>query len=176
MLGRGDPVGVDRLHVARIGLAAPADQEALGDRGRPVHLGLRNRRAAHAARGLRHERERHHGYAGEVVAGLLVGDVDQLPEAPLRAEHRERGLKVHARVAGAHRERVRLGRRQPGLVLAVDQQPPDLLVRDVADELLDVDPAVAKRAALAVGLGDRRVERDYSLKSRRNLDQRHCAG
>ena len=34
-------------------------------------------------------------------------------------------------------------------------------------------PAVAERAALAVRLGDRRVERDYSLKSRRNLDQRH---
>jgi hypothetical protein len=70
---------------------------------------------------------------------------------------------------------VRLGRRQARLVLAIDQQPPDLLVRDVADQLLDVDAAVAKRATLPVRLGDRRVERDYSLKSRRNLDQRQAS-
>ena len=138
-----------------------------------VDLGLRNRRAADAARRLRHERERHHGYAREVLARLLVGDVDQLREAPLRREHRERRLEVHARVAGAHRQRVRLGRRQAGVVVAVDEQSPDLLVRHVADELLDVDSAIPKRAALAVGLGDRRVERDYSLKSGRDLDQRH---
>ena len=35
MLGGRDPVGVDRLDVVGVGLAAPADQEALGDRARP---------------------------------------------------------------------------------------------------------------------------------------------
>ena len=45
------------------------------------------------------------------------------------AEHRQRRLHVDARVAGAHGERVRLGGRQAGLELAVDQQAPDLLER-----------------------------------------------
>jgi hypothetical protein len=66
-----------------------------------------------------------------------------------------------------------LGRRQTGLVLAVDQQPPDPLVRDLAHELLDVHPAIPERPALPVGLRDLSVERDDSLKTRRNLDQRH---
>ena len=68
------------------------------------------------------------------------------------------------------------GRRQPRLVLPVHEQAPDLLVRDVADEILDVDPAVAERAALLVGLGDLSVERDHSLETRRNLYQRHGVG
>ena len=118
---------------------------------RLVDLALRDRRAAGAARGLRDERERHHRRAREVVARLGVVDVDQRLEAPLRAEHRERGLDVDARVAGADRERVRLGGRQPGLERPVDEQAPDLLERDVADELLDVDAAVAQRAALRSG-------------------------
>ena len=115
VLGGGDPVGVDRLDVPRVGLAAPADQEALGDRGGLVHLELGHRRAADAAGRLRYEGQRHDRAAGEVVAGLLVGDVDHLLEPPLRRQHGQRGLEVGARVAGAHRERVRLGGRQPGL-------------------------------------------------------------
>ena len=43
------------------------------------------------------------------------------------AEHRQRGLEVDARVAGAHGQRVRLGRRQAGLERAVHEQAPDLL-------------------------------------------------
>ena len=35
VLGGADPVGVDRLHVPRVGLAAPAEQELLGG-GRPA--------------------------------------------------------------------------------------------------------------------------------------------
>jgi hypothetical protein len=96
MLGRGDPVGVDRLDVVRIGLAAPADEEALGDRGGLVDLGLRHGRPAGAARGLRDEGERHHRRPREVVAGLLVGDVDEGLEPPLGAEHRQRGLHAKA--------------------------------------------------------------------------------
>ena len=45
MLGGRDPVGVDRLDVVGVGLAAPADQEALGDRASPC----RPRAAARAA-------------------------------------------------------------------------------------------------------------------------------
>ena len=123
MLGGGDPVGVDRLDVPRVGLAAPADQEALGDRGGLVHLGLRDRRPAHAARRLRHERQRHHRDAGEVLARLLVGDVDQLAEPPLRARASRarpggpRAGRRCARPAGAARPaaaRARTGRRPAG--------------------------------------------------------------
>ncbi len=87
------------------------------------------------------------------------------------AEHRERGLDVDARVAGAHRERVRLGGRQARLERPVDEQAPDLLERDAADELLDVDAAVAQRAALAVGLCDLGGEGDDALEA--GLDFAH---
>ena len=176
MLGRRDPVGVDRLDVVRVGLAAPAGQEALGDRGRLVHLALRHRRAADAARGLGHEGERHDRYPGQVVARLLVGDVDHLLEAPLGSEHGQRRLQVHARVAGAHRERVRLGRRQAGVVGAVHEQAPDLLEGHLAHELLDVHSAVAESAALLVRLGDLGLEGDDPLETGRDLNQlSHCA-
>ena len=171
VLGGGDPVGVDGLHVAGVGLAAPADQEALGDRGGLVDLALRHRLLPDAARRLGHEAERHHRHPRQVVAGLLVGDVDQLLEAPLGAEHRQRGLEVHARVAGADRQRVRLGGRHARLEAAVHEQAPDLLERHAAHQVLDVDAAVAERAALPVGLGDLGVERDDALETRGHLDQ-----
>ena len=174
VLGGRDPVGVDRLDVVGVGLAAPADQEALRDRGRLVDLALRHRRLPGAARGLRDERERHHRGAGELVARDLVGDVDQRLEAPLGPEHRQRGLHVDARVPGAHRERVRLGGRKARLERAVDQQPPDLLERHPADELLDVDAAVPQRAALPVGLGDLGGEGDDAFEA--GLDFAHAAG
>ena len=171
MLGGGDPVGVDRLHVARVRLAAPADQEALRDRARLVDLALRHGRHAGPARRLRDERERHHGRAREVLARLVVGDVEQLLHPPLGAEHRERGLEVHARVSGADGERVRLGRRQAGLVAAVNQEAPDLLERDSPDQVLDVDAAVAEGAAFLVRLGDLRLEGDYALEAGLDLAQ-----
>jgi hypothetical protein len=68
---------------------------------------------------------------------------------------------------------MRLGRRQARLVLPVHQQPPHLLVGHVAHELLDVDPAIAERTALLVGLGDRGVERDYALEPGGHFDHRH---
>ena len=64
------------------------------------------------------------------------------------------GLNVHARVTGADTQRVLLGRLQTGLEVAVDEEAPDLLVGDRADEVFNVDAAVAERAALLVGLGD----------------------
>ena len=60
---------------------------------------------------------------------------------------------------------VHLGRLQARRERVVDEESPDLLERDVPDELLDVDAAVPKRAALAVGFGDLRLEGDDSLES-----------
>src|SRR5205807_7182803 len=51
---------------------------------------------------------------------------------------------------------------------------PDLLVGHVPDELLDVDPAIPQRAALAVGLGDLRLEGYDALEAR--LEVVHGAG
>ena len=87
------------------------------------------------------------------------------PKPHCGREHRQRRLDVDARVAGADAQRVRLGGRQPGQQLAVDEQTPDLLERHVADELLDVDAAIAQRAAGAVGLGDLGGEGDYALEA-----------
>jgi hypothetical protein len=109
VLGGADPVGVDRLDVARVGLAAPADQEALGDRAGAVDLALGHGRAPAPPRRLGDERQRHHRRAREVVARLLVGDVDERPEPPLRAEHDQRRLHVDARIGRAHPQRMGLG-------------------------------------------------------------------
>ena len=59
----------------------------------------------------------------------------------------------------------------PGSKRPVDEQAPDLLVGDLADEVLDVDAAVAQRAALAVGLGDLGGEGDDALEA--GLDFAH---
>ena len=83
------------------------------------------------------------------------------------------GLHVDARVAGAHEQRVRLGGRQARVERAVDEQAPDLLVRDGADEVLDVHAAVAERAALLVGLGDLGGEGDDAFKAGLHLGGGH---
>ena len=121
------------------------------------------------ARRLGDERERHHRGAREVVARLLVGDVDQLAEAPLGREHRERRLHVHAVIARAHGQRVRFGRRQARFEAPVDEQAPDLLVGDGADQVFDVDAAVAQRATLFVGLRDLGGEGDDAFEARLDL-------
>ena len=66
-------------------------------------------------------------------------------------------------------ERLRRGAAETGLEAIVDQQSPDLLVGDGADQLLDVDAAVAQRAAVAIGLGDLRGECDDPLETRLNF-------
>ena len=81
-----------------------------------------------------------------------------------RRQHGDGGLHVGADVAGVDRDVVGLGRREAGLVGAVDEQAPDLLERDAADELLDVDPAVAEGGAFLVRLGDLGVEGDDPLE------------
>ena len=59
---------------------------------------------------------------------------------------------------------IRSARRHPRLEAPVDEQAPDLLERVAADELLDVDAAVAERRSLAVRLGDLRLERDHAFE------------
>ena len=130
-----------------------------------VDVALRHHRLADAARGLRDERHRHDRGAGELVAGLVVVDVEQRLEAPRGGEHREGGLDVDAHVAGVDRDRERLGRREAGVELVVDQQAPDVAEGDAADEVLDVDAAVAQRAAFLVRLGDLGLEGDDALEA-----------
>jgi hypothetical protein len=64
------------------------------------------------------------------------------------------------------RDRVRLGRRQPGREGIVDEKTPDMPIRDMAHELLDVNAAVPECAALFVRLGDFRLESDDPFKAR----------
>ena len=104
--------------------------------------------------------------------GLLVGDVDQLAEPPLSAEVRGYGLQVGGRVPGEIVGRVRSGRLQPRLRLVVDEKPPHLLERSDADKVFDVDPAVAERPTVAVGLRDLRLEGNNAFQSRLELAHR----
>jgi hypothetical protein len=66
---------------------------------------------------------------------------------------------------------VRLGGRQAGLQRPVHEQAPHLLERHLADQILDVYPAISERAALLVGLGDLRGEGDDALEA--GLDFAH---
>ena len=171
VLRGADPVRVDRLDVPRIGLAAPAEEELLG--GGPAlrdHLvrddaGL----AVGHPRGPRDDGHHLGGDPAEVDPGLLVGDLVELAELPLAGEACRLGLEVGRPVAGQERRLVGLrlghGRRQ----VVVDEEAPDVLVRELPDELLDVDPAVAERAAVPVGLGDLRLDGDDALEARLEL-------
>ena len=85
-------------------------------------------------------------------------------EAPLAADARRHGLEVGRRVPGQAAALVRLCDRQAGLEALVDEQAPHLLEPVAADQLLDVDAAVAQRPAVAVRLGDLRLERDDALE------------
>jgi hypothetical protein len=172
VLGGADPVPVDRLDLPRIGIAVPADHEALGDASAGVDAALRHGRQSRAACRLRDERQHHHRRTGEVLAGLRLVDVDLLAQPPVRRHHRGRGLHVDPDVAGVHRQRERLGGRQTALERAVDQQSPDVTERGAADQLLDVDASVAQRAAAAVRLGDLGVECDDVGEAR--LDSEHA--
>ena len=152
-----------------VGLSAPADHKALGNRLALVDLRLGHRRLAGVACRLGDERKRHHRCAREVVAGLLIGDVDQRAEAPLGSEHRQRRLHVDAMVARTHRQRVWFGRRQARFEVAVHKQAPDLLIGHGSDQVLDVYAAVAQRATLFVRLGDLGGEGDDAFQARLDL-------
>ena len=170
VLGGRDPVGVDRLHVVGVGLAAPADQEALGDRARPrrcaaaapaagrrrAPTGPRTRAPSpRRARGCRGPpRRRCRSAAPKPHSGASIASADCT------------STRV---VARAHGQRVRFGGGQAGFEVPVDQQAPDLLVGDRADEVLDVDAAVAQRATLFVGLRDLGGEGDDAFEARLDL-------
>ena len=167
VLAGADPVRVERLHVLRVGLAPPLEEEALGGR---LTLGDRLRRDPVVvpigdSRRLGGDRDELGREAAQILARLVVRDVDQLLDAPLGAEPRGHGLEVGRRVPRQAAALVGLGGGQPRREALVDEQAPDLLEAVVADELLDVDAAVAERAALAVGLGDLGLERDDAFES-----------
>ena len=82
VLGRADPVGVERLHVPRVGLAAPADEEGLGRGLRLVHQALRHGRPIGAAGRLGDEREHRRADPADVRPGLLRVDVEQRAQPP----------------------------------------------------------------------------------------------
>src|SRR5262249_18399972 len=63
---------------------------------------------------------------------------------------------------------------QPWLERAVDEQSPDLLERHVADEVLDVDAAIAELPSLLVGLGDLRLEGDDTGEAGREVVAAHA--
>ena len=97
-----------------------------------------------------------------------------MPSFQCAGQPRRLRLQVGGRIARQPRRLVGLGLRHHRLEAVVDQQAPDALVRIVADELLDVDPPVAKDAALAVGLGDLRFDGDDALEPR--LEVGHTLG
>ena len=168
MLRGGDPVRVERLHRARVGLAAPADQELRGCVLALFDLRFRDGRLL-AARCLGDDRQRRRREACQIIARLLVVDVDELLQAPFRPERRQRRLQVGGNGAARILEMDRLGRRERRVDVLVDEQAPDVLERVLADELLDVDPAIPERAAVPVRLGDLRLERDHSLEARTEI-------
>ena len=69
-------------------------------------------------------------------------------KTPGQGQHGDGRLHVHPHVTGVHRDGERLGGRQAGVELVVDQQSPDVAERDPADQILDVHTAVPQRTAL----------------------------
>ena len=166
VLGGGDQVGVDGLDVPRVGLAAPADHEPLDDRLCALSIrscgtiGRPRPRADWATKdsAITEARARSSRACSSSMSSSW-------PQAPGRGEHGQRALHVDPDVAGVHRDRERLGRRQAGVELVVDQQAPDVAEGHVPDEVLDVDAAVAQRAAFLVRLGDLGLEGDDALEA-----------
>ena len=79
-------------------------------------------------------------------------------------EQRQRGLHVDPDVAGAEGGRGGVDR-QFGAELVVDEQRPDVVEADLADQVVDVDAAVAQRPAVPVGFGDGGVERHHAFEA-----------
>ena len=165
MLRRGDPVDVERLRLALVGRAAPADQELLRRRLALLDL-VFSARAARRRERLPTIDSVADRELREVLARLVGVDVHELAQAPLRRERRQRRLQVDARVAGL-RDRLDVGAPEAATALErlVDDEAPDLLERDGARKLLDVDAPVPERRALLVRLGDLRLEGDDALEA-----------
>ena len=149
-----------------IGLAAPAQEELLGRR---LALGddvvRRGLPAVVDRRGLGDDRHHLGGKPREIVPSLLGVDVDELLQLPDRRQAGRLGLEVGRSVPSERCRLVRLGVRHARLEVLVDQEAPDFLVGHIADELLDVDPAIAQCTAVPIGLGDLRLEGDDPLEA-----------
>ena len=65
------------------------------------------------------------------------------PKPRAGAEQRQRGLHIHPHIAGAEGRRGGVDR-QLGAEFVIDQQGPDVLEADIADQVVDVDAAVAQ--------------------------------
>src|SRR6266550_4808268 len=168
VLGRADPVRIDRLHMTRVGLTTPPEQKLLrGSLATPNHIvGDDVRLSVGETRGTRDDRHHLRRQPAEILARLLVGDLVQLAELPFAGEPRRLGLEVCGRIAGEPRRLVRLRIRHLRAQVVVDEEAPDVLIGNFPDERLHVDTPVAKRPALPVGLHDLRLDGDNALEPR----------
>lgn len=155
MLSGGNPVGIDGLNLSRIRIAMPAHHESLCDSCALVDDPLWDGGLVNSAGGLCDVGQRHHRCASQLVARRLVIDIQQRRVTPDRREHGQAGLNVHPNVTGMDRQREWFSRGQSVTEPAVDQQAPDVPEGHlVADELFDIDAAVAQCPAVFVGFGD----------------------
>ena len=155
------------LTCSRVGLAAPAQQELLG-RGLALRddvvrrrLACRRRRAAERATIaiICAESRPRSSRACSSEISISLPSFHSPARRAVSAWRSAGALPVSA----AGLVRLRVGHLRVEVV--VDEQPPHVLVGVLADELLDVDAAVAERAALAVGLGDLRLDGDDALEA-----------
>src|SRR5512132_152758 len=86
-----------------------------------------------AASRLRDERDHPGRKTGQVVAGLLVRDVDELTEAPEPSKLAGRGLQIRHCAAGEGRKLDVFRTRHPRIEGVVHEQAPDLLVGHLPD-------------------------------------------
>ena len=172
-------VQIQYVSIARtcfgIGLAAPLEQEPRR-RGRPGgdELGVDRRRVAVGeARRLGDDRDHRRREPCEVVARLRRRRCRSAARAPTR---RRAARSTACRSAGALpvRSRAAYGAAgwRPGSGSSSTSRPQTFSNGTMPDEILDVDPAVAERAAVAVGLGDLRLEGDDALEARLELAHR----
>ena len=167
MLGRGDPVDVERLRLAS---GRPRRASGSGTAPRPscpARLPSWARPARRRAVPVR----RSTASPTRAARGRRAPGRRRCPRAGCRphcaASVGQRRLQVDPRVAACAR---RAPRRAPGsgspcCERLVDDEAPDLLERDGAGELLDVDAPVPERRALLVRLGDLRLEGDDALEA-----------
>src|SRR5437764_8547111 len=153
--------------MTRVGRATPLQEELLR-RGSPAGNDVGGDLVGMAvgdACGARDDSHHLSRKATEILPRLFRGDLVELAEHPLAGESRRLALKVGGRVPGQARRFVRIGIGHPRFEVVVDEEPPDVLVRVAADELLDVDPAVPQRAAFTVRLRDLCLDGDHTFET-----------
>ena len=153
--------------MAWIGLAPPAEQELLGGGFSPGHdlVGNGIGRTVGDAGGARDDRHHLRGEPAEVLAGLVVGDLVELAQSPESGEVRGLSLQICRSVPGEARRLVQLRIRHLRFEVVIDEETPDVLIWIAADELLDVDAAIAQGATFAVGFADLRLDGDHALET-----------